>query len=363
MNLKIIFLLLFPLVAFSQNRIKDTLYGNVRSVREKLIFLDSVRQNYKLFAIEDEYGHFGFTSRKFTQGRFNTFWYSLPYVHYINYYREYNDKNQIISETWYYKDNSFLTKYEFLYDKKGHLIEEKELDKNGKPEIIERWGYNRLDQLSSNISIYDYDNGYSFINYEYNGNGDLIKQESYSEEEKVSIIKHEYDNGRRISTYHSAKKWVPVTINCEKGNFEWQTLLLYEYKYDTQGNKIECTDYNLRRDSPNARALKTTYTYDDHNNRTSVFENNFDQKFLHEYQYDTKNRLTSERYIVNDKATQHSEYFYNGDNLVKLIYTENDRTTTVNFTYKFDSHSNWTEQTKSIDGRPLYVRRREIVYY
>ncbi len=138
-NILIILLLLLPFASFSQNRIKDTVYGNVKSVREKLYFLDSVHQTYKLFADEGDYGHHGFTSKKFTQERFNIFWYSMPIVHYMNYYREYDNSNRVTSETWYYKDNSLLTKYEFSYDERGNLAEEKETDESGEV-ITKKWG-------------------------------------------------------------------------------------------------------------------------------------------------------------------------------------------------------------------------------
>jgi len=49
----------------------DSLIGPVKAVREKLIFLDSKIQNRKLFNTEDEYGHYGFSSRNHTLSRFN----------------------------------------------------------------------------------------------------------------------------------------------------------------------------------------------------------------------------------------------------------------------------------------------------
>lgn len=355
----LLLLMLLPLMMLSQNRIKDTVYGNVKSVREKLIFLDSVRQTYKLFDIEGDYGHHGFMSREFTMSRFNTFWYTLPFTHYMNYYREYNHKNQITTETWYYKDNSFLTKYEFAYDEKGNLVEEKESDEFGEV-ITKKWGYDHANRMATLLKSYKEWGGFTFLGYQYNRAGELIATTSYHENEKVNDRKFEYESGRVVRVYHT----LPYKLTAgndpnhkTKVHGEWDTYLYEEYKYDEHGNKTIVTNYSSVIEGTNDAPAVTTYFYDSNNNMVS----NSNSPWV--FTYDSKSRLILEKNSINGKTYIDNKYTYKGNNLIKLLYTENGKTTTVTFSYKFDSHNNWIEQTKSINGKPLYVRRREIVYY
>ncbi|MCW4468030.1 hypothetical protein OGH69_03555 [Flavobacterium sp. MFBS3-15] len=361
LTLKILFLFL-PFAAFSQNRIKDTVYGNVKSVREKLYFLDSVRQSYKLYDFEDEYGHPGFRDREFTQKRFNTFWYHMPIVHYMNYYREYDDRNRIVAETWYYKDNAFLTKYEFTYDEKGNLIVENESNEFGEIITIRR-GYDHKNRVATRLKSYKESDTYFFYGNQYNRAGELIATNAYRDNEKASDRKFEYESGRLVRVYYT----LPYTLvegdypgRKKKIHGEWETYLYEEYEYDERGNKITVKNYSGQMAGDSTTPDVTRYIYDAHDNLITTINSNGLLPWT--WAYDDKGRLTSEKLISNGDIAIETKYIYKGDNLIKLLYTENGKTTTVTFSYAFDSHNNWTEQTKSINGKPLYVRKREIVY-
>lgn len=351
--------MLVPLSMLSQNRIKDTVYGNVRSVREKLIFLDSVRQNYKLFANEDEYGHHGFMSREFTIKRFNTFWYTLPIVHYMNYYREYNDKQRITSETWFYKDNSFLTKYEFAYDDEGNLITERKSDEFGEI-ITKQWGYDHKNRVATLLKSYK-TGGFTFLGYQYNSSGQLIATNAYRENEKAIDRKFEYESGKLVRVYHTLPyKLIPGDDPKYKTKIhgEWDTYLYEEYQYDEYGNKTAVTNYSSVIEGTNDLPSVVHYIYDENHN---MIANSGSPRI---FSFDEKNRIVMEKLVERTgKEMIQSKYLYKNENLIKLLYTEDGKTTTVTFSYKFDDHNNWTEQIKSINGKPLYVRRRKIVYY
>lgn len=58
------------------------------------------------------------------------------------------------------------------------------------------------------------------------------------------------------------------------------------------------------------------------------------------------------------------EYVYNETEFPsKLTYSENGTINTVDFEYTFDDRKNWIEQTKSVNGKKLYVWKRDLKYF
>ena len=123
LKLLIIFLTLLKNISYSQP--KDTIYGKIKSIREQLLFLDENRQNRKLFSTEGDYGHNGFLSEEYTKSRFNIWWYQTYWVHYINYYKEFDINNKLLKVIWYYKDQTILNSCENEYDEEGKLVNQK----------------------------------------------------------------------------------------------------------------------------------------------------------------------------------------------------------------------------------------------
>ena len=123
MKLKLLIIIVLTLlynISFSQP--KDTIYGKIKSIREQLIFLDDFRQNLKLFSFDGDYGHNGFSSEEHTKYRFNICWYQTYWVHYLNYFKEFNENNKLLKVVWYYKDQSILSSCENKYDEDGKLV-------------------------------------------------------------------------------------------------------------------------------------------------------------------------------------------------------------------------------------------------
>lgn len=355
--MKIILLFLFPFLGISQQVQNDTIIGNVQSVREKMIFLDSTRQTYKLFSEEGDYGHHGFMNREFALSRNNLFWYKLPWVHYVNYYREYDTLNRIKNETWYYKNGDKVTSYQFQYDKNDNLIEEKEIDDEGDLEKIKRWGYDSKNRLISNVTVYfKYDTGYLFEGYTYDKDDNLVEEVRFSDEKKIYISNHEYKNKKRIRTYHS---YEPSYESMQ--HLAWKPLLFFEYEYDDSGNKTATKKYNIFEPGEKPPQI-VNLKYDERNNLVESTKNN-DVKFTWNCFYNEKNQLIREMHIVNGKTTINNEFIYRDDKLQKLLYEEDGVKTLVEYEYEFDNYNNWTKQTKIINGKPLYIRRREIKYY
>ena len=252
---------------FSQEATQDSVYGNVKSVREKLYFSDSIQQNLKLFSTEDEYGHNGFMHRGYTTSRFNTWWYKTPWVHYQNFYKEYDTLHKLICETWYYKNNELLTTYEFKYNEDGHLIEEKEID--GEYVTIKRKGYDYKKRLKT-ISRHHSFGGFNFRSIEYNKDN-LIESEEYltDDEGKISEWRYEYKNGKLINVYNLLHHQLTESENPERRKKIygiWTEYLRYEYEYDIKGNKAVVKDYSRQLDGDILPPSIKYFKYDKNNN-------------------------------------------------------------------------------------------------
>ena len=101
-----------------------------------------------------------------------------------------------------------------------------------------------------------------------------------------------------------------------------------------------------------------------------IFIYSYDNKdsltYYKTFEYDKLNRKTKE-FSISPKYPENNislEYFYNETEYpIKLFYLEKGITTQVNFEYVFDDKKNWIEQTKSINGKKLYVWKRELKYF
>jgi hypothetical protein len=102
--------------------------------------------------------------------------------------------------------------------------------------------------------------------------------------------------------------------------------------------------------------IKNIYSYDNKDSLT----------YYQTFEYDKLNRKTKEfnLYTKYPENNISREYFYNEtDYLNKLLYLEKGITTQVDFEYVFDENKNWIEQTKSVNGKKLYVWKRELKYF
>jgi hypothetical protein len=109
--MKYLFLfILFSTVSFSQIRIKK-----IKSTREKIEFINDSIQNYKLFSIDGDYGHSGFTGPIYTTERFHQHWYNETFVHYINNIRFFDEKGNLVEEHWFDKSSDTVGSYKYFY--------------------------------------------------------------------------------------------------------------------------------------------------------------------------------------------------------------------------------------------------------
>ena len=369
-HLIIIFLVLNTLCAFSWQ--KDTIYGKVKSIREQITFLNENIQNAKLFSSEGDYGHYGFYSAKFTKSRFHSWWYNTSWVHYINYYKEFNEQGKPKYEIWFYKNNDTVTELTYKYDKRDNLIHLK--DAYFDDYSSENYKYNHEDKIISAISYSSYDpDDYLYTNYIYDDNSRLIEVKNYNEYGRSSGQKFTYDEkGRKKKSFrYSPYTWVEInrTTTVQERDSIGIYNLNHEYFYDDNNKITETHNYSEDEDDSNkvklTGKLRNTYS----NGLLEKIESiRTDGEVGHTvlYKYDKfKRKIKESRFSSKYPQNNiYSDYTYDDQgNIIKLIYTENNTATKVEFKYTFDKKNNWVKQIKLVDGQELFVWSRKIEYY
>ena len=394
MKLKLLLIFtLFQNITYSQP--KDTLYGNVKSVREQLLFLDENVQNRKLFGSDGDFGHSGFISEDFTKSRFKTWWYETYWVHYINYYKEFDIDHKLLKDVWYYKDQSILSSCENKYDSAGNNISQRlngykssntvhkfddnnnliysrnsDSDKNYstiKKEFNEKNQITREEHFNS-----EYPKEKSSTAYVYDGSGNLIEEKNFNRHGADYGNKFEYDlkNRKTKTILHSPFIWVKTkTGNSQKRTKNGVDQIRVAFKYDEYDRIIETKKYNSNFNDGNKAELYTT--------EVTIYENDLVKNI---YLYDNKDSLThykkheydglkrkTKECNVSPNYPEHTivlEYLYAETEFpIQLLYTNKGIVTQVDFEYVVDHKNNWIEQTKSINGKPLYVWKRELKYF
>lgn len=383
---------------------KDTVFGKVKSVKEEIVFLDKNKQNYRIFNTDGDYGHSGFISNEATKDRFYSNWYHSSFVHYLNYYKEFNIKGKALNEIWYYKNGDTLSRYEYTYNEKDKLIQIKEFDGFDKNEfsVLNYTFDDYSNLLKSKLRYYsDEPNYYTLEYFMYDKEKRLIETNSINSDAIKSGFKFEYDYlGRKLKKIRKdyyeynyfddgSSSYGPVNYSNDK--------LSELYIYDDKNKLKEILHYyNIYKNENEVNLISKTKNYYNENGLLSrkITTNEKDTlNSLIEYKYDKRNRLIEENYIhkrfienkedmifdkknINIKeiklpkfefvVSRKLKYKYDKENIVELIVTEifdKPITTKCSFEYKFDDKNNWIEQSKYINGKKLYVWKRKIIYY
>ena len=111
----------------------------------------------------------------------------------------------------------------------------------------------------------------------------------------------------------------------------------YTYKYNETGKKIE--------DNRNSGS-KTIYEYDDKGNMIGDIYYNADGS-----------KSTWSTYKYNDKGNMIEQKNYRADGSLGPV------TKVINHNYTFDEFGNWTEKITIKDGKPAFIKERQIEYF
>lgn len=360
------------LFSFSYGQQKDTIYGQVKSVREQLNFLDEDKQNMNLFSDEGDYGHHGFSSPKFTKSRFHKWWYNTPWVHYSNYYKKLNKKGKPTYEIWFYKNGDTVAYFNYKYDKNDNLIQEKKYY-NKDDYTVRNYKYDKNNKLKSTIYyVSDDPNLYSYSEFVYDKNDNLIQSQDFNNDGETYGTKYtHYPNGK-IKEVISYSPFKIIEKDNKRTLFKdgvGNDKLDRKFIYNKNGAIIETLSYDgefYNESEPRIRGK----TLKEYKNGLLIKEmvlfraTKIERYTL--YSYDKQRRKIKEEKIIPEYPDNNLtiKYFYDNDgNQTKLIYSKKNKPLTIEFDYVFDEQNNWIKQSKSVNGEKLYVWTREIEYF
>jgi hypothetical protein len=363
------FTFLFYIDCKSQNYLpKDTIFGNVKTIKEKVVFLTETENPQLLYY--DDYGHSGFMGPESTIARFKNTWYTSNLCYYINYERKFDKKGNIINDVWYGKKNDFLNSYKKTYN--THNKKSKEVDSTKYSNYTTTYYYSDYGDL--NIIRQNSKNDYFRHTYKKYNKERLTSLKEFDENGTVDEYNYIYNKKGKLiyRIYKNPNSWK------QEGERSWsygvQDSILTIYKdilnfYDDKNRLIKNETFDLYEDSQNhITPLLTNRIENEYKNDNLVFtKRRFGtgmERYDH-YSYDKLNRI-SERYccdIDKQKAMIIEKYKYNDGYISQLEYIEEGKKHNVSFKYKFDSYNNWIEIIKKVDGKDLFKWSRQIEYY
>lgn len=364
-----IFLLFLIAICKSQNYLpKDTIFGNVKNIREKVIFLTETENPQLLYY--NDYGHSGFMGAESTISRFKDTWYTSNLCYYINYDRTFNQKGNIVHDLWFGKKDDFLNSYKKIYNQKNKIV--KEIDSTNYSTYTTNYYYSDYDDI--NIIRQNTKNDYFQHTYKKYKNDKLKILKEFDENGTVDEYNFFYnDKGKlKYRIYKNPNSWK------QEGERSWsygiQDTILTVYKdiinvYDNKDRLIKYESFDLYEDNENhEKPLLTNqveYKYEKGNLISIKRRYRTGMESYDYYKYNKYNQIT-ERHCCNEdvkKAMIIEKYKYQNKKISNLEYIEEGKKYNISFKYKFDSKNNWIEIIKNVDGIDLFKWTRKIEYY
>lgn len=361
--------ILFSQIVFSQ---KIDSSKKIKSTREKIHFINDSIQNYKLFEIDGDYGHGGFTGPKSTIKRFHQHWYNETFVHYINNKRSFNEKGLLIHEDWFDKIDEKIASYDYTYTEFDSLSKIREYDRFDEEHITQISYFGK--KIQSVLSYWSNDTQNFTLTFNNYDDKDNIKLVEHLNRDGHGIDKHYvYDKLGRLEkvinhtpfVYKELEGKSYTTVRDSAGVF-YNSFI---NRYDNNNKLIEKNEFS-HPDYKNESIIvrKIFYKYDKNDNLIEIKRTPMRSKmiYLNSFKYDSKKRKIFEANHSADEIQPYQnqkESIYKKDELKRLYIVYDGRKYIVEFNYKYDSFGNWVEQTKSINGKKLFIWSREIEYY
>ncbi|WP_312089740.1 hypothetical protein [Chryseobacterium sp.] len=372
MNKRIlIFILSFFIIIkfYSQNYLpKDTIFGNVKKIKEKVIFLTEIENPQLLYY--DDYGHSGFMGPESTISRFKDVWYTSNHCHYINYERTFDKNGNILEDVWFGKKNNFLNSYKKIYNKENKII--KETDSTNYSIYTTNYYYSNYGE----VNIIRQNNKYDFFRHTYKKfkNNKLQTLKEYDENGTVDEYKYFYnENGKlKYRIYKNPNSWKQEEER--SWSYGVQDTVLTVYKdivnvYDEKSRLLKFQTFDLYESNDNRKipqiALQVEYKYENDNLVFTRKKYKNQAETVNYYKYNKVGAI-SERFCCNkdiEKAMIIEKFQYKNGIISGLEYTEDGKKYYIAFKYKFDSKNNWIEIIKNVDGKDLFKWTREIEYF
>lgn len=378
MKRKIIYSILLLLLISNNAKsqiLKDSLYGNVKRLSEKVIFLTK-KENPQLMYYDD-YGHYGFMGPQSTIYNFRNLWFSSPLCYYLNYKRDFDKKRRVVNEIWFGKKNDFINSYRYVYDKKERLISA--IDSSKYSTATENYYY--TDNGDKNIIRENLSYNSFSHTYKKNKDGKIMLLKKYDENGVIDEYRYHYTENDKLKyrLYKNPNNWKKE--NDKSFSYGVQDSVGRTYKdlineYDDKNRLIKRQTFSLYEDEKYQNPVLTNERIYKYQNDSIIGITEYSRgasfiTYLH-LKRDNFDRLI-ERYCCNKEISQASiieKYFYKNNKIATLDYAvrsdnhkrKMDKSHIV-FTYKLDGQNNWIEIIKNVNGVDLYKWTREIEYY
>lgn len=372
----ILLFFVIPFLVKSQNLPKDTIYGKIKRIREKVIFLTEIENPQLLY--NSDYGHEGFMGSESTISRFYDIWFSTYFCYYINFERFYTPNRKIKKENWYSKNDSFMLSYSYVYDKKDRVISKIDSSANSietENHYFEEYG----DYVDENIihenlrrNLFSHD----YIKYK---NGKIITKKNYNYNGSVKEYRYHYNKNGTLDyrVYKNPSTWKKLEGNSYSYGVQDSIGITYKdliYEYDTKNQLTKTRLFDLDSDRHINEVIQIKQTlniYEGDNLITKYTSNNYRSENYFNFSYNNSKQLVAKYCCGNDisNATVIEKYNYKNNMISQLTYEEEDFETKkmkkyiVSYSYKYDQYKNWIEIIKTVDGKDLYKWKREIEYY
>ena len=351
----------------------DSIYGNIKRVREK-VFDISDKDNPKQIEI-DEYSD----SMVLIPNDLNLNIYDILFsgsnIGYENYERIYNENGDILKNTWFVKKDEFYESTTYKYDKKNRVI--RKIDSTNNYVSIKNHYYEDFDEFTNeNIISLSFDSDYFNHTIKQHKDNKVIRIKHIDEFGNMTEYINNYTlNGKLKST---TTKEPETWRKNEEGDWSYgvhdsipNVFKSRINEYDEKNRILKSFEYNYSiKNNYKAPILLNQVLYNYEKNKTTV-------KTIYEsgmissntYIYDNQNRIIK-YYCCSDTISGSNiirEYSYKNGKIVsgKLITKDNGKIEIqkIDFKYKYDDKNNWIEIIKLVDGKERFKRIREIEYY
>lgn len=356
--------LILSINCFSQ---LDSLKGKVKRVYDTL----STTDKFYLFIHhrEIDFGQLSLSE----DDLFTDFKGDLLPKRFTSFYKEraFNEKGQLISTTLYRSGIGSNHTKSYEYDDYGNLVQELWGSKSDSYIIRNKYYKffrDSLYRLSSEITYEKDPSRFEMKQYFYDDKYNLIEEREINSFGPDTKTCYSYDNLNRQTKEEFYRILYKVKNFSNESTPVFDSLDIIErttYKYYETGHLKEKAKGYVEGFEKRDRE-KTVYTYDNKNRKSTISYYWGDS--LHsrkKYEYNESGLLKRISYFrASDTVLRnYIDYFYQNNEISKVYLKEIDKETTFEFRYKTDSHNNWIEQEKLVNGELFYTRKRIIEYW
>jgi hypothetical protein len=353
----------------------DSIYGNIKRVREK-VFDISNKENPRQIEIDD-YSD----SMILIPNSLNLTIYDISFSGsnsgYENYERFYNENGKIAKHIWYVKKDAFYKSTSYKYDEKNRVTFE--IDSFDNSVYRKKHYYEDFDNYTNeNIISLNFESNYFYHTIKQYRDNQVIRTKLIDEYGNITEFINNYNqNGKlKFTSIKTPETWRKNENGGWSHGVHDTIPIVYknsEYEYDEKNKIIKKLEYGYsKKNNYEKPILLHQLLYHYNKNKTTVktiYESGNSSSKI--YIYDKEKRIIEYHCCsenINDSKLIR-KYNYENDKIVSMDYIDylsdpgKKKEYKITFSYKFDGKNNWIEMVKIVNGKEKSKRTREIEYY